>query len=720
MKQTNIFNKLKANLKVLLLVCFALVAYSGSSYANPPAQNPTEKRLTVTQNKVPVVQPGTPVEKGCNKARMDSIYKSGCYACDVVTVFIGSFINACTYLYEISRQAGEQLLGLGCMLWIAFYILAKLSSLKNLEPRAMVNEMLIMAFKVIGAFLVINAGIGFFINYVVVPFMNFGSEFGLAMLASAQSASGLDIESMTVNSAYSFTGNVIPVDFLNNLLKYVAAVDYTVSTHLEIGHMLTCHSLNAGAYDWEIITIPNGWLWLSGAFIWFSGFMMTLAVTYYLVDISFKLGFSIIALPIVVGLWPFNITKGKLASCFSIILKSAGILIFLAMTVAAGLALVNAALDSGNEAVLQEGGAAVSKGSDRLMAAIENADVEYVSEHFAFWGFAWIIILFSYLFAIKLIGSTMTDYVDKFFPDQVFSSASPMHSKLTQATDMAKKTAMRPVKFAGKVLEYQGGKVVKAGARAVGGLIGSAFFHGKEKTNSLLDRFKSGKNKIDQISQGNFNDENKGQDQSKKQSAAESAKAMTGLDANKDKNAMKEQTNGNGGNTGGSSGAGQAMQEGGKAIKEGGRQIKEAADNIDQNLSNVDQTVRSGNQAANTVARAGTVASGGLLAPVTETTAAASNAATAATTTATTAGRVAAKAMKVTGEAIEKTGEGIEKAGKVVEKTEKTVKKTTDAVKKVSDTMKGNSEKDNDSKSKGDDALDRAMDQAFNPESKKE
>ena len=51
-------------------------------------------------------------------------------------------------------------------------------------------------------------------------------------------------------------------------------------------------------------------------------FMMTLSVAYYLVDISFKLGFAIIAMPITVGLWPFNITKGKLASCFSIVLRS--------------------------------------------------------------------------------------------------------------------------------------------------------------------------------------------------------------------------------------------------------------------------------------------------------------------------------------------------------------------------------------------------------------
>ena len=46
-KRTNIFNKLKANLTVLLLVCFAALAYSGVAYAENvdlPQQNFTAYR----------------------------------------------------------------------------------------------------------------------------------------------------------------------------------------------------------------------------------------------------------------------------------------------------------------------------------------------------------------------------------------------------------------------------------------------------------------------------------------------------------------------------------------------------------------------------------------------------------------------------------------------------------------------------------------------------
>lgn len=319
------------------------------------------------------------------------------------------------------------------------------------------------------------------------------------MLASASAGSGLDIfGKIQLDSAYAFQDGPIPAYFLNQLQQYIAAVDYTVSTHLEIGHMLTCHATHAGAYDWEIARIPNIWIWLSGAFIWFMGFMMTLSVTYYLVDISFKLGFAIIALPITVGLWPFNITKGKLGTCFSIILNSAGILIFLAMTVAAGLALVSNALDAGSQEAMNASIDSVltkeMDGTTKMMTAIEDGDNEYIDEQLAFWSFGWIVLLFAYLFAMKLIGSTKSDYVNQFFSSKLAKS-DPMHMGLTQMTDMAKQQAVRPIKFAGKIAKHQGR------AKASTSLPEKCSAARKTKTRDCLTRWAHTKNKVDQLKQ---------------------------------------------------------------------------------------------------------------------------------------------------------------------------------------------------------------------------
>lgn len=611
----------------------------------------------------------------CNKERMDAIYKSGCYACDVVTALIGSFMNACTYLYDVAKEAGSKILWVGIMLWVAFYVLQQLSSLKNLEPSAMVNELLIMAFKVLGAYLVINAGIDFFISYAIVPFMNFGAQFGIAMLASASAGSGLNIfGNIQLDSAYLFQDGPIPAYFLNQLQQYIAAVDYTVSTHLEIGHMLTCHATHAGAYDWEIARIPNIWIWLSGAFIWFMGFMMTLSVTYYLVDISFKLGFAIIALPITVGLWPFNITKGKLGTCFSIILNSAGILIFLAMTVAAGLALVSNALDAGSQEAMNASIDSVltkeMDGTTKMMTAIEDGDNEYIDEQLAFWSFGWIVLLFAYLFAMKLIGSTKSDYVDRFFSGMIKSD--PMHMGLTKMTDMAKQQAARPIKFAGKIAKHQAGKGVD--------FIAWKMFGGKKDENKgLLDKMGDAKNKVDNLSKGKFDDEDQNK---KKPSTMESAKAMTGLDADKDKKAREAQSKGSG--SGGSGGAGQGMQQAGQAMQQAGQGIKQAGEAVEQSAEALDQGVQQAGNAASQGLHGLTAATGGLAAPITETAAVATQAATVTASTSLKAAKAAAKAMKAAGKTIEKGSKALEKTGKGVEKAEKVVGKVAKAAETVS------------------------------------
>jgi len=488
----------------------------------------------------------------CNIERMNSIYKSSCYSCVVVKSLISSFMNACSRLYDISREAGSKILALGTMLWIAFYVFTQISSFKSIEPASMVNDMLMMAFKIIGAYVVINAGISFFIDYFIVPFMTFGTDFGIMMIISTTAATGLNILDSETATSYLMTsaevGDILPVALLNSIITYVAAVDAVVSTHMQIGHMLTCHATHAGAWRF-VFVISNFWILICGAAIWFCGFMMTLAVAYYLIDISFKLGFSIIALPIVIGLWPFNITKDKVASVFQIILKSAGIFIFLAMTTGIGLALIDQALNAGNDMGKTEVSENVDanaeatpkeSGAQKLFTAIEDGNTEYVSEKFALFGPSFMLIIFAYLYAFKLIGSTVGDYVDKFFPDGVFGGNNPMHKMMTQATDMVKKTAMRPVKAAGRIAKHQAGRGLKAAS------------------NKYTPKIKQGLNKL--ISGKTGDDKDK--DKSKSGGGGGSGTAM--------KNAGKATKN-----------VGKGMEKTGEGVKKGG----DALDKAGQNLS---------------------------------------------------------------------------------------------------------------------------------------
>lgn len=254
-------------------------------------------------------------------------------------------------------------------------------------------------------------------------------------------------------------GGIIPDALLQEIYQTVRRISDTTADILVMGQALTCHAVYAdkkplGVGDYYLVSFPNIGGWLSGAIVYFFGFMMTLSITFYLVDVAFKLGFAIIMLPIGIALWPFPPTKDKLIIIISIILKSAGIFAFLSLTVAYAYELVNASLE----------------GTDVLYKSIDNNKLDYVDSHFSLATTNFLMVLFALAYAMKLIGSTIKDYVDKFFPDQVFGGASPIHGAMTQAMDFAKKKAVDPVaSYAKDVAMTQTGNALKFGGKVMAG-----------------------------------------------------------------------------------------------------------------------------------------------------------------------------------------------------------------------------------------------------------
>lgn len=399
----------------------------------------------------------------CNIAKMQELYQGKCYSCVIIKTLMETFLNACSKAYDITSEAGVKLLVLGALVWMAFFVMKNVSSLSNIEPGAMMNTLTVFLFKVMVAYILITSGLGVLIKYTINPLLTAGADFGIAFMSVTSDISGAP----ELNANYAVTvptisasdggaaTEIVSSDVMNRIMFFAQNLDKNVSTNLVIGHAMTCWSMNGGAWDFSLFKMVNLWLWFCGALIWFVGFMLTLGIGYYLLDISFKLGFAIMALPVVIGLWPFNVTKGKVTAVISIMLKAAGTFVFLALTTTYALAMINVAL----------------RDVPTLFAKIEAGDAIWISNTFDLTGPYFLIILFVYLYSMKLISSTVSDYVDKFFKDSVFGGADPMHGKLTQMTDFAKQQAMRPVKWAGAkaagAIMEQSGKGVQAAGKGV-------------------------------------------------------------------------------------------------------------------------------------------------------------------------------------------------------------------------------------------------------------
>ena len=415
----------------------------------------------------------------------------------------------------------------------------------------MMNTLAVFLFKVMVAYILITSGLGVLIKYTINPLLTAGADMGIAftdtvsniskaeeMLKDREKAPEVKVPTVTVGNAST---EIVPAEVLNKVMLFAERLDKNVSTNLVIGHAVTCWSMKGGAWtfkifgvssQWTTIKVINLWLWFCGALIWFVGFMLTLGIGYYLLDISFKLGFSIMALPVAIGLWPFNITKGTVTKVISIMLKAAGTFVFLGLTTSYALAMISFALRDVNV----------------LFDNVEKGNAQWISETFELTGPYFLIILFAFLYSMKLISSTISDYVNQFFADSVFGDADPMHKKLTQATDFAKQQLMKPVKKAVGKISNEVGEQAKEGAVRAGKFVRGLF---KGKANGDVkstNRFRSGGG-------GNNPMSNAG-------------KAAKAAGATAEQTGKGVQTAGKGAEVGG-----KAAQAGGKGIMSGGKSM---------------------------------------------------------------------------------------------------------------------------------------------------
>lgn len=283
---------------------------------------------------------------------------------------------------------------------------------------------------------------------------------------------------------YSGPTDIMPKSVMNSILGATKAITDITSENMILGDAIMCYSTleRGGAWQlvdnwWVSIYMTNAFMWIEGFIIFCFGLLLTLAIVYYLMDMSFKIGFAVIALPIVVGLWPFNMTKGKFSMCVSIIAKGAATFAFLALTTTYTVALTEAVINWGDtpEAVaageggiaklykvMDESGSISSKAVDAKDYRNDHKpDLDYAAAKLSLFSTTFVMLLFAFIYSFKLVQNTVPDLVNKFFPDKAFGETNPMHQWATAASRWVKDQAMKPVGYARDIALNQAGNALK-------------------------------------------------------------------------------------------------------------------------------------------------------------------------------------------------------------------------------------------------------------------
>ncbi len=236
-----------------------------------------------------------------------------------------------------------------------------------------------------------------------------------------------------------FQNDILPESFINSLMNALQNLHNAASLIVVTGDALMCHATFTekhpiNLFGHRLTTYPDIPLWICGAIIFFIGFMIVLSVGFYLVDMTFKIGFAVVALPVCIALWPFRWVSDRLKKIITIFCKSAATFAFLAITIAFALNMFFEAL--GHDA------------RTKLFVAISCNNIDYVNSVFSLFSTQFILVIVSSVYGMKLIGATTKDFVEKIFPDEAFgggAKAAPMHMMSVQAADFARKKIVAPI-----------------------------------------------------------------------------------------------------------------------------------------------------------------------------------------------------------------------------------------------------------------------------------
>ncbi len=288
-----------------------------------------------------------------------------------------------------------------------------------------------------------------------------------------------------------YTGpvDIMPASVMNSILKATKALNYATQQNMILGEAVMCYAKlpRGGAWNFEIkiikdmitvevITVTNIFMWIAGAIIYCFGLALTISFAFYLIDISFKLGFAVLLFPIAVALRPFNMTKGKLKDCISIIIKAAATFAILAMATTFIVLLTDSVLSYGETAdntgetgllklynIFDEATSDENSGEERV-----ETNMEYAREKLALFGTTFILLIFAFLYSLKLLQTMVKDLVNKFFPDNVFGNSSPMHSGATAVVSAGVNQAKKVGGLAADIATHQAARGVGNAAKGVG------------------------------------------------------------------------------------------------------------------------------------------------------------------------------------------------------------------------------------------------------------
>ncbi len=257
-----------------------------------------------------------------------------CWFCPVFKVLFNTSSTIAIKAYGALAKSIAIVVVVAFAIWISIYVLKHVSAIEVKDPRKMLQELMLQAFKVFIVVLILQANYFQVIQLTLEPVFNTGMAFVQAISESngcpsnasyMQGINGYD-------SATGITDNSsggLPYSMGANIICSIKSMQDSISKMYAYGRQAWCVAWGPGA--WLFGILPHFGFLLTGIMIMIAAFILMFAFPWCLVDCIIQMSIASALAPAAIGAWAFKSTKSYLKKIWDFFMNAMFNFVFLSI-----------------------------------------------------------------------------------------------------------------------------------------------------------------------------------------------------------------------------------------------------------------------------------------------------------------------------------------------------------------------------------------------------
>ncbi len=260
-----------------------------------------------------------------------------CWFCPMFSVIFNTASTIALKSYTALASGVANLVIVCFALWICLFVLRHVASLETKDPRKMIQEFLLQAFRVLVIVLILKVNYFQIIGLTLEPVFNTGLTVAQTITGSGNNCSnnaqymqnivGYDSNSGFTNSA----SGGLPASMGQSIVCTIKTIQDSISRMKAYGSQAWC----VGWREKAIIKnfIPSFPFLITGAVIYIGALLLLVAFPWCLIDAVLQMSIAAGLAPAAIGAWAFKITAGYLKKIWDFFMNAMFNFVFLSIII---------------------------------------------------------------------------------------------------------------------------------------------------------------------------------------------------------------------------------------------------------------------------------------------------------------------------------------------------------------------------------------------------